>query len=140
MHFHVSPHDGIPIYQQIVRQFKYMAASGGIVKGERLPSVRKLAETLLVNPNTVARAYRELEAEGYVISRQGAGVFASNAASPMNKRQQRKILSDRADMLLAEARQMGFDVESLCELIRRRSELLFQASEKPVSISEEVKP
>ena len=64
MQVHISSSDGVPIYQQIVNQIKYLAASGRLFEGEQLPPVRKLAEQLLVNPNTVARAYRELEGDG----------------------------------------------------------------------------
>ncbi|MHC4435656.1 MAG: GntR family transcriptional regulator, partial [Planctomycetota bacterium] len=61
MHIHISLDDGVPIYLQIVNQIRYLVASGRLASGEQLPPVRKLAEQLLVNPNTVARAYRELE-------------------------------------------------------------------------------
>ncbi len=66
MDIHISPHDGVPIYLQIVNQVKYLVASGRLAPGEELPAIRVLAEQLLVNPNTVARAYRELEIAGVV--------------------------------------------------------------------------
>ena len=66
MDIHISPHDGVPIYLQIVNQVKYLVASGRLAPGEELPAIRVLAERLLVNPNTVARAYRELEIAGVV--------------------------------------------------------------------------
>ncbi len=121
MQIHISTSDGAPIYLQIVNQVKYLAASGRIEPGTQLPPVRKLAEQVLVNPNTVARAYRELERDGIVESRHGAGVFlAKNATSPLAKREQTKILSQRIDMLLAEARQMDVDLESIVKLVRQR--------------------
>jgi GntR family transcriptional regulator len=61
---HISPRDGVPIYLQIVNQIKYLVAAARLAAGEELPPIRTLAEQLLVNPNTVARAYRELEAAG----------------------------------------------------------------------------
>ena len=61
MQIHISPTDGVPIYLQIVNQVKYLVSSGRLAAGEELPPIRTLAEKLLVNPNTVARAYRELE-------------------------------------------------------------------------------
>jgi GntR family transcriptional regulator len=127
MQIHISPHDGVPIYQQIANQVKYLVSSGRIAAGEQLPPVRKLAEELLVNPNTVARAYRELESEGVLSTRRGAGVFVSNTGSPLARREQNKILSDRVDALLAEARQMRFDVDSIVQLIRQRNRLFKKA-------------
>jgi GntR family transcriptional regulator len=123
MQLRISDRDGIPIYAQLVRQIKLQIASGRLRVGDQLPSVRKLAEQLLVNPNTVARAYRELESEGVVNSRQGAGVFVAEDASPLARREQNRILLDRIDMLLAEARHMKVDVETVVKLVRQRAEI-----------------
>ena len=87
---------------------KYLVASGRLASGDELPPIRTLAEQLLVNPNTVARAYRELEAAGVVVTRHGAGTHVSGAASPLARRERLDILSQRIDALLAEARQMNF--------------------------------
>ena len=121
MQLRISDQDGVPIYVQLMNQIKYLVASGRLKAGEQLPPVRKLAEQLLVNPNTVARAYRELESEGLVISRQGSGVFVSDGVSPLARREQQRLLLERIDMLLTEARQMKVDVESLIGLVRQRS-------------------
>jgi GntR family transcriptional regulator len=121
MQLRISDQDGVPIYVQLMNQIKYLVASGRLKAGEQLPPVRKLAEQLLVNPNTVARAYRELESEGLVISRQGSGVFVSDGVSPLAHREQQRLLLERIDMLLTEARQMKVDVESLIGLLRQRS-------------------
>ncbi|MCU0872448.1 MAG: GntR family transcriptional regulator [Pirellulaceae bacterium] len=121
MQLRISDQDGVPIYVQLMNQIKYLVASGRLKAGEQLPPVRKLAEQLLVNPNTVARAYRELESEGLVISRQGSGVFVSDGGSPLARREQQRLLLERIDMLLTEARQMKVDVESLIGLVRQRS-------------------
>lgn len=117
----ISQHDGVPFYLQIVRQVKYLVASGRLHAGDQLPPVRKLAEQLIVNPNTVARAYRELETEGVVNTRRGAGVFVSDAGSPLAKREQKRILAARVDSLLTEARQMDVALEALIDLVRERS-------------------
>ena len=124
MQLFISPHDGIPIYQQIVNQIKYLAASGRLQEGDQLPPVRKLAEQVLVNPNTVARAYRELEAEGVVAPRRGAGVFVAAGISPLAKREQNKIINERIDRLLAESRHMKIDLDTLIRLIRQRNKLM----------------
>jgi GntR family transcriptional regulator len=121
---HISASDGVPIYLQIVNQVKYLVASGRLVAGEELPPIRVLAEKLLVNPNTVARAYRELEASGVVEKRRTAGTFVSEAGSPLARRERLKIVTERVDALLAEARQLGISVSEIIELIARRDEAM----------------
>ncbi len=122
MRLHISSSNGVPIYLQILNQIKYQVASGRLAPGEQMPTVRKLAEDLTVNPNTVARAYRELVQAGVLSARQGAGVFVTNGGSPLARREQLRILNERMDALLAEAQQMNFDFDQLLELMRQRSE------------------
>jgi GntR family transcriptional regulator len=124
MQIRISTQDGIPIYQQIVNQIKYMVASGRLSPGDKLPPVRKLAEELLINPNTVARAYRDLETSGLLRTRQGSGVTIDDTGSPLAKEQQIKILTERIDILLAEAQQMDIALEHIIALLRERSENL----------------
>ena len=76
-----------------------------------------------MNPNTVARAYRELESEGVLTTRPGAGVFVASDGSPLARREQLRIIQDRVDQLLAEASHMKIDVETLVKLLRQRSRL-----------------
>ena len=130
MQLHISSHDGVPIYLQIVNQVKYLVASGRLEPNEELPPIRTLAEQLLVNPNTVARAYRELELAGIVTKRRTAGTYVSDTASPLARRQRLKIVTERIDALLAEARQMKIDTEELVELIQERDELMQATSTK----------
>jgi GntR family transcriptional regulator len=120
----ISASDGIPIYLQIVNQVKYLAASRRLAPGEELPPIRVLAERLVVNPNTVARAYRELEAAGVVEKRRTAGTFVSEAGSPLARRERIKIVTERVDALLAEARQLGIGVDEVVELIGRRDQAM----------------
>src|SRR5712692_6304782 len=124
MQIHISPTDGVPIYLQIVNQVKYLVASGRLTAGEELPPIRVLAEKLLVNPNTVARAYRELEIAGVVTKRRTAGTYVSDSGSPLARRERLRILSERADALLAEARQMDISTEEVIRLLRQRNEAL----------------
>jgi GntR family transcriptional regulator len=124
MDIHISPHDGLPIYLQIVNQVKYLVASGRLDPGDELPAIRVLADRLVVNPNTVARAYRELEIAGVVEKRRTAGTFVSAAGSPLARRERLKILTERVDALLAEARQLGVRTEDIVELIHRRDDKL----------------
>ncbi|MCI0741465.1 MAG: GntR family transcriptional regulator [Gemmataceae bacterium] len=120
MQLHLSPNDGVPIYLQIVNQVKYLIAAGRLEPGEELPPIRVLAEQLVINPNTVARAYRELEVAGLVTKRRTAGTYVSDAGSPLARRERVKILTERIDALLAEARQLGVDLEQILELIQQR--------------------
>jgi GntR family transcriptional regulator len=121
---HISPNDGVPIYLQIVNQVKYLVASGRLAPGDELPPIRVLAEKLLVNPNTVARAYRELEVSGVVTKRRTAGTYVSEAGSPLARRERLKILTERADALLAEARQLDISTTEIIQLLRQRDEAM----------------
>jgi GntR family transcriptional regulator len=121
MQIRISQEDGTPIYQQLLNQIKLLISSGRLSDGEQLPAVRKLAEQLIVNPNTVARAYRELEAAGVVVSKRGSGVFVSGTGSPLSRREKNRLLNERIDALLTEAVQLGFDLENVAELVQQRS-------------------
>jgi DNA-binding transcriptional regulator YhcF (GntR family) len=125
---HISSQDGVPIYLQIVNQVKYLVASGRLEPGEELPPIRTLAEQLLINPNTVARAYRELERAGVVTKRRTAGTYVSDSTSPLARRERLKIVTERIDALLAEARQMNIDTDALIELLQERDAAMQAAS------------
>ena len=122
MHIQISTRDGIPIYRQLMHQIERQVASGRLKPGDQLPPVRKLAEELLINPNTVARAYRELESAGVLATRQGSGVFIRPDLTPPNKAQRTRLLTESVDRLLAEARQMGVPQEDLVALLEKRSQ------------------
>ena len=109
-----------PIYEQVVAQVRALVASGRLPAGERLPSVRGLAERLLINPNTVARAYRELEHAGIVVTRHGDGVFVDDQASPFRAAQRRRMLAASIDRLFAEAAQLGLEPADVQDLVRQR--------------------
>jgi len=121
---HISTNDGVPIYLQIVNQVKYLVACGRLAPGEELPPIRVLAEQLLVNPNTIARAYMELERDGIVSKRHGSGTYVSDAGSPLARKERMKILSERADSLLAEAHHLNVDLDSVIDLLKQRRKLL----------------
>src|ERR1700757_2964007 len=124
MQLHISANDGVPIYLQIVQQVKYLVAAGRLSAGEELPPIRVLAQQLLINPNTVARAYRELETAGIVAKRSTTGTYVSNAGSPLARRERLRILSERIDALLVEARQLNFDIGEIIDLLRQRDKAL----------------
>lgn len=136
MQIHISPNEGVAIYQQIVNQIKYLVASGRLAAGEELPPIRGLAEQLLINPNTVARAYRELEMAGIVEKRRTAGTYVSDQGSPLARRERLKILTDRIDQLLAEATQLGVSLEEVNKLVQQRH-VAMQANRTEESRNEE---
>lgn len=121
---HISSADGVPIYLQIVNQVKYLVAAGRLSPGDEMPPIRVLAEQLIVNPNTVARAYRELESAGLVEKRRTAGTYVSDQGSPLARKERLRILTERIDALLAEAGQMNVPVADVVKLIEQRSQAL----------------
>lgn len=124
MHIELSLSDGVPIYRQIVNQVRYLIASGQLSVDEELPAIRVLAQQLSVTPNTIVKAYDGLEAEGLVVKRRGAGTYVTDTSPLLKKSEQRKILSERADALLAEARQLDFSFDEVLELLNRRQATL----------------
>ena len=82
MLFRPNPSLGVPIYLQLMEQVKHAIETGALRPGDQLPGMRPLAEELVINPNTVAKAYRELEREGVIELRHGAGAFVSASAAP----------------------------------------------------------
>ena len=136
MQIHVSPADGLPVYKQIFNQVKYLVASGVLAPGEELPPIRALAEQLVINPNTVARAYRELKHAGLVFKRGTAGTYVSDAPSPFARRERLRVLRQRIDALLADASHMGVDVAQLKKLIDERDEVM-RTERKPKAIPNE---
>lgn len=124
MQIHISTADGVPIYLQIVNQLKYLVAAGRLSAGEEIPPIRVLAEQLLVNPNTVARAYLELERAGIVVKKHGSGTYISDSGSPLARKERLKILHQRADALLAEASHLGVNMPELIEIVKQRGIIL----------------
>ena len=129
MQIRISPNDGVPIYLQIVNQVKYLVAAGRLTSGEEIPPIRVLASQLLVNPNTVARAYLELERAGLVSKRHGSGTYVSDNGSPLARREKVRILTERADALLVEAQQMNIELTEVLKLLRERHEILTQSKQ-----------
>lgn len=120
MLIHLSPKNGVPLYLQIVSQVKYLVASGRLQPADEVPPIRTLAESLLINPNTVARAYRELESAGILIKKQGSGTYVSDSGTPLAWNERIKLLTERIDGLLAEAHQLDVPTEQVLALIKDR--------------------
>ena len=124
MQIHISSNDGVPIYLQIVNQVKYLIAAGRLAAGEEIPPIRVLAEQLVINPNTVARAYLELERAGLVAKRQGAGTYVASAGPVLPRREKLKVLARRMDSLLAEAAHLDIALDEVMQLLRERHEIM----------------
>lgn len=135
MQIRISESDGIPIYLQIVNQVKLLVASGRLSPSEELPPIRVLAERLMVNPNTVARAYRELETEGIVTKKRTAGTYISEGGPRLSRPECLRILTERVDALLAEAKQMDVDTEEILKLVRSRDETMTNPKTREPEVS-----
>lgn len=120
MNITINLQDGVPIYRQIANQIRYMVASGLLQPDEEIAAVRNLALTLNVTPNTVVKAYDELEAAGVIYKRRGAGTYISAAQSPLANRERKRIIEKRIDALLAEAHQLDFSADEIVELVKQR--------------------
>jgi GntR family transcriptional regulator len=116
--FHLDLHSGMPVYRQIIDQVRGGIASGALIAGDQLPTVRQLAVDLAINPNTVVRAYRELELGGLLETHQGTGTFIStqkmNRADDERDRQLAQIVAD----CVSRAGAAGFTVDDLIDELR----------------------
>ena len=121
MNIYLSQTDGVPVYLQIINRVKQQIGSNRLSVDQELPAIRVLAEKLLINPNTVARAYRELEIAGWLYKKRGAGTFVSGNPSPLSDSEQNRIIDEKIKGLLAEASQMNLSVETLIKRIKELS-------------------
>jgi GntR family transcriptional regulator len=113
--FQLDLRSGVPVYRQIIDQVHSARASGKIGPGERLPTVRQLAVDLKVNPNTVVRAYRELELTGVLTTHQGTGTFLTDAKLEQNEADRKQNLDRLVAEFVARAGREGFTVQDLQE-------------------------
>ena len=109
MFFTIDPDNGLAIYDQIMRQVKFAVASGALQPGQRVPSLQELSATLALNPNTVARAYRELQAEGILEMVRGIGLEISPKAVKRCQQDRDALIRERLRFVLNEARQSQLD-------------------------------
>jgi GntR family transcriptional regulator len=116
---HLDPRSPTPLYEQIAARLRLAVASGELRPGETLPSVRQLAARLRVNPATVVQAYRDLEGEGFVDMKQGAGTFVREVAADRRSAERTKQAGRLVRQLLQEAGQLGVTTHELTEAIRR---------------------
>lgn len=115
----IDPLSADPIFEQVVFQVKSAVARGELAGGDKLPSVRELAKELAINPNTVARAYEALEAQGVIVRRQGSGCFVSGQTSALRADERKRRLDQLAHRAVIEAFHLGADGEELRAAIER---------------------
>ncbi len=133
MQIRIDNASGRPVYRQIIDQIKRDIALGRLIKDEKLPTVRQLAAQLVINPNTIAKAYRHLESEGIIVTKPGSGAFIANLDSNLSKAVRKRLLSDELERTAVEAFHMQIDAETLLELFNNAVEKLNVPSKKPPS-------
>jgi GntR family transcriptional regulator len=109
----IDPSNGLAIYDQIARQVKFAVAHGALRHGELIPSVREMANQLAVNPNTVARAYRDLQAAGVIEPLRGEGLRVTRRAAEQCKQERRELLKERLKSTILECRHGGLSVTEI---------------------------
>jgi GntR family transcriptional regulator len=118
--FQLDMKSGVPFYRQIIDQVKSAIASGRLEPGQRLPTVRQLAVDLSINPNTVGRAYTELELTGLVETRMGSGTFVGHHTVDQDEVERRRMLDQICQELLSRANSYGFTLEEIMENLEQR--------------------
>lgn len=115
MHFQIDNSSKRPVYQQIIDQVRRDIALGRLKKGEKLPTVRQLASELLINPNTIARAYRQLEQESIIVTKPGSGAFVAELNSNLSGAVRKKIIFRQLELLVVDAVQMRIDKRTMTD-------------------------
>ena len=118
MEFRIDTSSRLAIYRQLARQLREAVARGVLRADDRLPSVRELSRMLVINPNTVARVYTELEREGILSTRPGLGVFVAVPKAELTKKVRKERLQELLDHFLTEAVHLGFTANEVIESIK----------------------
>jgi GntR family transcriptional regulator len=114
----IDTKSALPFYLQITDQIHRAVAAGKLQPGDQLPSVRELATHLLVNPNTVAKVYRDLERDGLLAGRRGKGTFVSPSATSVADRERMRLIGDQLERVARDARAFGVTDEAALDLFR----------------------
>ena len=118
----IDTKSGVPFYRQIIEQVKFAIARGDISPGDQLPTVRQLAVELEINPNTVIRAYRELEIEKVLETQQGSGTYVGRKRPEIDALERKRMLDQILTDLLARASSYGFTLDEVLTGLRQRKE------------------
>jgi GntR family transcriptional regulator len=113
MQFRIDNASDRPVYLQIIDQVKRDIAIGRLLREERLPTVRQLAQQLAINPNTIAKAYRQLEQEGIIVTKAGAGAFVASLDSNLSKTVRKRIICDQIERVVVDAFHMQIERPAL---------------------------
>lgn len=113
MQFRIDNASDRPVYLQIIDQVKRDIAIGRLLREERLPTVRQLAQQLAINPNTIAKAYRQLEQEGIIVTKAGAGAFVASLDSNLSKAVRKRIICDQIERTVVDAFHMQVEKPAL---------------------------
>lgn len=119
--FRLDLQSGVPVYRQIIDQVMGGIAAGALSSGDQLPTVRQVAVDLAINPNTVVRAYRELEIRGALETHQGTGTFISRQKVKRDEVERQRQLNQLVGEFVSRAGSAGFTVEELMEVLNERS-------------------
>ena len=117
--FEINPSNGLPVYEQITRQIKFAIASGVFETGQMIPSVRELARQLAINPNTVARAYRDLQGDQVVEPVRGSGLAVSSGARALCRTERGKLVRQRIIDVLDEAFQSQLSADDIRQIVEQ---------------------
>ncbi len=121
LQFSLDPKSGVPFYKQIILQIEMAIADNRLTRGDQLPTVRSLAVELQINPNTVARAYGELEIRGIVTTQQGTGTFIADKEIQLDDIERERILAELTRSFISQAGSYGFSVEDIAAYLREIS-------------------
>jgi GntR family transcriptional regulator len=121
MQFTIDPQSGVPFYRQIIDQVQFAIADGRLSGGDRLPTVRQLAVELKINPNTVARAYQELEIKGVVNTQMGTGTFIGDEKIEISQVERERMLDQICTELLSRASAYGLTLNEVIDALGKRA-------------------
>ena len=124
MLFHINPSSGLPLYLQVEAQVKQAVAAGALKPGDALPSVRRLGAELRINPNTVARAYQDLERDGIISTVPGGGTYVADGVPGLLKSEKVRRLRPYARQIAVEGSQMRLGPEEIVKLVEEELEKL----------------
>jgi GntR family transcriptional regulator len=116
-HFKLNAHSGVPVYRQLMDQVQGAIAAGRLKSGEQLPTIRQVAVDLTINPNTVTRAYREMEIRGLLETQQGSGTFIAEQQAPRDSHHHHQQLQQLAIETIARAGANGFTLAELIDAL-----------------------
>ena len=122
MEIRIDSKSGVPFYRQIIEQVKYAIAREELRTGDQLPTMRQLAVDLSINPNTVIRAYKEMEIEGLLETHQGSGTFVTDKRPQVDYLERQRMLDQILTEMLVRASSYGFSLDELLDGLKQRKE------------------